>query len=56
MATTTEDLILVHAQPDLNAALNEWLDHLADERRLSDKTLVAYGFLLMLTEWLRLDN
>ena len=42
MATTTEDLILVHAQPDLNAALNEWLDHLADERRLSDKTLVAY--------------
>lgn len=37
----TSDL-LVTAKPDLNHRVGLWLDHLSDERRLSDKTLVAY--------------
>lgn len=34
--------LLVTAQPDLNDRIGLWLDQLSDERRLSDKTLVAY--------------
>jgi len=40
-ASNTSDL-LVSARPDLNRRIGQWLDQLADERRLSDKTLVAY--------------
>ncbi|MCV0424477.1 MAG: tyrosine recombinase XerC [Roseibium sp.] len=36
------DSLLVTARPDLNQRLGQWLDHLSDERRLSDKTLLAY--------------
>ncbi|TYC49459.1 tyrosine recombinase XerC [Rhodobacterales bacterium] len=36
------DSLLVTAQPDLNQRVGQWLDHLSDERRLSDKTLLAY--------------
>jgi len=42
MTTTDSDTLLVHAQPDLSAAVGAWLDHLADERRLADKTQIAY--------------
>ncbi|MEJ8475182.1 tyrosine recombinase XerC [Roseibium sp. H3510] len=28
--------------PDLNDRIGRWLDHLSDERRLADKTLIAY--------------
>lgn len=34
--------LLVTAKPDLNQRVGQWLDHLSDERRLSDKTLLAY--------------
>lgn len=34
--------LLVCARPDVNAAVSQWLDHLGSERRLADKTLVAY--------------
>jgi len=49
--------LLVTAQPDLNHRVGLWLDHLSDERRLSDKTLVAYErdlrqFLRFLTDHL----
>lgn len=37
----TSDL-LVTARPDLKNRVDAWLDHLSDERRLSDKTLLAY--------------
>lgn len=40
-APDTSDL-LVTAKPDLNHRVGLWLDHLSDERRLSDQTLVAY--------------
>ncbi|PVB61362.1 tyrosine recombinase XerC [Labrenzia sp. 011] len=36
------DALLVTARPDLNQRVGLWLDHLTDERRLSDKTLLAY--------------
>ncbi len=36
------DALLVIARPDLNDRLGKWLDHLSDERRLADKTLIAY--------------
>lgn len=42
MTSSETDTLLVTAQPDLNGRIGLWLDHLADERRLSDKTLVAY--------------
>ncbi|MEP3430792.1 MAG: tyrosine recombinase XerC [Roseibium sp.] len=42
MTSTETDALLVTARPDLNDRLNLWLDHLSDERRLSDKTLIAY--------------
>ncbi|MEP2880132.1 MAG: tyrosine recombinase XerC [Roseibium sp.] len=42
MTSTETDALLVTAQPDLNNRVSMWLDHLSDERRLSDKTLVAY--------------
>ncbi|EFO32829.1 tyrosine recombinase XerC [Roseibium sp. TrichSKD4] len=42
MTSTDTDSFRIHAQPDLNTALGAWLDHLADERRLADKTLVSY--------------
>ncbi|WP_434054058.1 MAG: tyrosine recombinase XerC [Roseibium sp.] len=44
MSTTAPDTpdLLVTAKPDLNNRVGLWLDHLSDERRLSDKTLVAY--------------
>lgn len=51
------DALLITARPALNKRIGMWLDHLADERRLSDKTLVAYErdlrqFLRFLTEHL----
>ncbi|MFN7168821.1 MAG: tyrosine recombinase XerC [Pannonibacter sp.] len=36
------DSPLVHATPELMRRVGAWLDHLGDERRLSDKTLIAY--------------
>ncbi len=42
MTSTELDALLVTAQPDLNNRIGKWLDHLSDERRLSDKTLTAY--------------
>jgi integrase/recombinase XerC len=39
---TDGDSLLVSARPDVNAAMDDWLDHLGSERRLADKTLVAY--------------
>ena len=30
---------------DARAALDQWLEHLAQERRLSPRTLAAYGFI-----------
>ncbi|MBD8878541.1 tyrosine recombinase XerC [Roseibium polysiphoniae] len=49
--------LLVIAAPDLNARVRQWLDHLSDERRLADKTLIAYErdirqFLRFLTDHL----
>jgi integrase/recombinase XerC len=41
-ASSTSDSLLVCAQPELNRRVDQWLDHLCDERRLSDKTLLAY--------------
>ena len=40
--TDDTDALLVTAKPDLNTRVGLWLDHLSDERRLSDKTLQAY--------------
>ncbi|MET1413216.1 tyrosine recombinase XerC [Roseibium sp. HPY-6] len=34
--------LLITAQSDLKNRVDAWLDHLSDERRLSDKTLLAY--------------
>ncbi|WP_417668461.1 tyrosine recombinase XerC [Roseibium sp.] len=42
MPSTDIDSLLVIAKPDLNDRLGRWLDNLSDERRLADKTLVAY--------------
>ncbi|ADZ72638.1 tyrosine recombinase XerC [Polymorphum gilvum] len=55
--TVDPDSLLVTATPELNARIGAWLDHLGDERRLSDKTLVAYErdvrqFLRFLTDHL----
>lgn len=36
------EALLVSARPELNRRVDKWLDHLSDERRLSDKTLLAY--------------
>ena len=36
------DSLLVSAKADVNAAVGDWLDHLGSERRLADRTLVAY--------------
>ncbi len=41
-ASEQADALLVTARPDLNTRVGLWLDHLSDERRLSDRTLVAY--------------
>lgn len=54
---TDSDSLLVSAKPDLNRAISGWLDHLGSERRLADKTLIAYErdirqFLFFLTEHL----
>ncbi len=51
------DSLLITATPELNARITLWLDHLGDERRLSDKTLIAYErdlrqFLRFLTDHL----
>ncbi|WP_420412450.1 tyrosine recombinase XerC [Roseibium sp.] len=42
MSSADPNTLLVTAKPDLNDRITKWLDHLADERRLSDKTLIAY--------------
>lgn len=42
MSSAHPNTLLVTAKPDLNDRITKWLDHLADERRLSDKTLIAY--------------
>lgn len=57
LKATDTDSLLVTARPDLNQRIGLWLDHLADERRLSDKTLIAYErdlrqFLRFLTDHL----
>ncbi|GGF02112.1 tyrosine recombinase XerC [Stappia taiwanensis] len=39
---TDDDSLLVCARADVNAAIDDWLDHLGSERRLADKTLIAY--------------
>lgn len=54
---TDPDALLVTARPDLNQRIGLWMDHLSNERRLSDKTLVAYErdlrqFLRFLTDHL----
>ncbi|QKV19960.1 tyrosine recombinase XerC [Oricola thermophila] len=54
---TETDALLVNARPDLAAARKTWLDRLASERRLADKTIEAYErdtrqFLAFLTEHL----
>jgi len=41
-ASANSDSLLVTARPELNRRVDQWLDHLSDERRLSDKTLLAY--------------
>ena len=41
-AFAKSDSLLVTARPELNRRVDQWLDHLSDERRLSDKTLLAY--------------
>ncbi|MDD7909756.1 tyrosine recombinase XerC [Pseudovibrio exalbescens] len=51
------DQLLIIAQPDLNAGIDDWLDHLGSERRLSENTLEAYErdvrqFLRFLTDHL----
>ncbi|WP_422374343.1 tyrosine recombinase XerC [Roseibium sp.] len=56
-ASSQTDRLLVTAQPDLNRRVDQWLDHLSDERRLADKTLIAYErdlrqFLRFLTDHL----
>ncbi|MFD1697203.1 tyrosine recombinase XerC [Roseibium aestuarii] len=56
-AASASDQLLVIARPDLNQRLTQWLDHLGEERRLADKTLVAYErdvrqFLRFLTDHL----
>lgn len=53
----SSDDLLVIAKPDLNAALEDWLNFLGSERRYSDHTLVAYErdvqqFLRFLTDHL----
>jgi integrase/recombinase XerC len=55
--TNQTDSLLVTARPDLNQRIGLWLDHLSNERRLSDKTLIAYErdlrqFLRFLTDHL----
>ncbi|QDG74676.1 tyrosine recombinase XerC [Labrenzia sp. PHM005] len=57
MSSADPNTLLVTAKPDLNDRITKWLDHLADERRLSDKTLIAYErdlrqFLRFLTDHL----
>lgn len=42
MSSSADNTLLVTARPDLNNRISLWLDHLGDERRLSDKTLLAY--------------
>ena len=37
------DLLVLPAAPDLAAAVGAWLQHLAHERRLSPRTIEAYG-------------
>lgn len=49
--------LLITARADVNKRVGQWLDHLADERRLADKTLIAYErdlrqFLRFLTDHL----
>lgn len=39
---TDDTALLVHAAPGLSKQVGAWLDHLGDERRLADNTLVAY--------------
>ncbi|MBN9672859.1 tyrosine recombinase XerC [Roseibium aggregatum] len=56
-ASGQTETLLVTARPDLNQRIGLWLDHLSDERRLSEKTLLAYDrdlrqFLRFLTEHL----
>lgn len=56
-ASGQTETLLVTARPDLNQRVGLWLDHLSDERRLSEKTLLAYDrdlrqFLRFLTEHL----
>ena len=41
-ASSKSESLLVTARPELNRRIDQWLDHLSDERRLSDKTLLAY--------------
>ncbi len=41
-ASSSTDSLLVCAQADVNQAVSHWLDHLGSERRLADKTLIAY--------------
>lgn len=43
LAIQTLDDLLLPAAPDLRQAFAEWLRHLATERRLSSKTVEAYG-------------
>ncbi|MBO9423318.1 tyrosine recombinase XerC [Labrenzia sp. R4_1] len=57
MSHSATDSLLVTAKPDLNDRIAKWLDHLSDERRLSEKTLIAYErdlrqFLRFLTDHL----
>lgn len=42
MAMQRPEKILLYAAPCLNAAREEWLDHLRSERRLATRTLAAY--------------
>ncbi|WP_068085065.1 tyrosine recombinase XerC [Polycladidibacter stylochi] len=37
----TDDFLII-CKPDVNAAIGDWLDHLGSERRLSERTLIAY--------------
>ncbi|WP_175485006.1 tyrosine recombinase XerC [Pseudovibrio axinellae] len=36
-----EDLLII-CKPDVNAAIEDWIDHLGSERRLAERTLEAY--------------
>ncbi|WP_068311411.1 tyrosine recombinase XerC [Polycladidibacter hongkongensis] len=38
----SESTVLITHRPDVGAALDDWLTHLGSERRLSDRTLIAY--------------